>query len=49
MTRAFDWPDRALIVSAIVSAVILGWGLAMRGKQPIDVPVREVPTINITR
>ena len=49
MTRPFDWPDRALIVSAVVSALILGWGLAMRGAQKMDVPVREVPTVNITR
>lgn len=49
MTRAFDWPDRALIVSAVVSALILGWGLAMRGPAPVDVPVRQVPTIDITR
>lgn len=50
MTGGLDWPDRVLIASLVLSAVMIGWWWAMRDvPAPIDVPVRTITTQPIQR
>ena len=45
-----DWPDRVLLASVVLSAVMIGWWWAMRdAPQPVGVPVRQITTQPIIR